>query len=87
MLLNRAESHTSAARFLGIFVEQDSLTEIKPIFPSRILKRTFLFFDFDITLVATAYAIIDFLEIQPGAKNPNRLKTNVKKARTGANVT
>jgi hypothetical protein len=33
------------------------------------------------------YAVIDFWGIQPGKKNPKRLKANAEKARIGANVT
>ena len=73
---------------LGTFVEQDALTEIKPIFPTQDSENEwFSFFDSDITLAVTAYAIIDFWKIQPGTKNPKRLKANAEKARIGANVT
>ena len=73
---------------LGIFVSRDSLTEIKPIFPTQDSEnKWFSFFDSDIALAVTAYAVIDFWEIQPGTKNPKRLKANAEKAKIGANVT
>lgn len=59
---------------------------VLPIFAWQNSEIRRFFLDPVIILVVTAYAIVDFWEIQLGTKNPKRLKANAEKARSGANV-